>query len=121
MNPNETQVAEEAVVQIMRATRVADAESGPARHSQQTDQCPKISRFAAVYKHGGKWTPAEDAHVAKCAFCQKVLDMFASAMSKVAQAETHSEAKSKAEEETFRDMNVKKPGTPGAGDEPKPG
>lgn len=120
MNPqNDTQVAEEAVVQILRATRIVEAEApGPTRHSQQTDQCPNIARFTAVYCAGARWLPEESAHVATCPFCQKVLDMFATAVSKIAQASTVSDAVAKSEEETFRNIDLKKPGT---GDEPKPG
>jgi hypothetical protein len=75
---NEQQVIEEAVAQVLRATRANDAETAPARHTQQTDQCPNIARFAAVFKFRGKWTAAEAQHIlGGCPFCQKVFNMFA--------------------------------------------
>ena len=82
------QVAEQGVVRAVRATRAADAETGPARHSQQTDQCPPIGRFAVVMNAGGSWTEAEAQHVRDCAYCKKVSGMFAAATREAARAET---------------------------------
>jgi hypothetical protein len=86
---NELQVAEEAVARALRATQANDAATGPPRHSEQTDQCPNIARFATVLRFGGKWTAEEANHIASgCRFCQKVFGMFAAAASEAAQAET---------------------------------
>ena len=82
------QVAEQAVVRAVRATRAADAETGPPRHSQQTDQCPHVGRFAVVMNAGGSWSAAESQHVRACAFCQKVFGMFAAATSAAGRDET---------------------------------
>ena len=76
---NEPRVAEEAVVRLLRATRVNDAATAPKRHPRQTDQCPPLARFAALclpHPAGTKppeWTQEEERHTRGCAFCQ---DMF---------------------------------------------
>jgi hypothetical protein len=79
---NEQQVVEEAVARILRATRDNDAETAPTKHSQQTDKCPDITRFAAVFKSRGRWTQDEANHImGGCPFCQKVFAMFVTATS----------------------------------------
>jgi len=104
---NELQVAEEAVARALRATQANDAATGPPRHSQQTDQCPNIARFATVLRFGGKWTPEEDAHIAGgCPFCQKVFAMFVAAT----QEETEYDAN------TDEETRIERPNT-GAPDE----
>src|SRR5215217_587824 len=43
MNVTNDQIVEEAVVNLLRATRANDAETAPTRHSRQTDQCPNVA------------------------------------------------------------------------------
>ena len=114
-----THATETEALQLLRATRAAETGTGPARHSQQTEKCPNIARFAAVYRFGASWTAGESAHVANCPFCQKVLDMFATAASKIAQMDTVTGLSS--EEETHRSVNVKKPPSSGPDDKSKQG
>jgi hypothetical protein len=83
------QMTDEAVARLLRATRANDTAAAPTRHSQQTPQCPHAARFAAVMKFGDKWTAEENAHLATgCAFCAKVTEMFAKALTAAAQTET---------------------------------
>ena len=112
---NEQQVAEQAVVRAVRATRAADAETGPARHSQQTDRCPHVGRFAAVMNAGGSWSAAEAEHVRACAFCQKVFGMFAATAGEAARDETVLGLT--ASQDTQFGLNLPKP----SGDTTKPG
>ena len=112
---NEQQIAEEGVVRALRATRANDAETGPPRHSQQTDQCPNVARFAVVMNFGGKWSSAEAKHVSGCAFCQKVFGMFAAAAREIARDETVLGL------ETTQDTQFGLPMPKPPGDKPKPG
>jgi hypothetical protein len=124
MNKTDEQVAEQTVVRVLRATRANDAETAPARHSQQTPQCPHISRFAAVLKFGAKFTPEEEAHIKSgCKFCKRVGSTFAAAMSAQMQEETVHNLSAGAED-TVTGIGATKPKKPkkpeAPGDAPKP-
>lgn len=82
------QATEETVVRLLRATRANDTESAPRRHSQQTDRCPPIGRFNTVFRCGGAWSPAEQAHVEGCPFCDRVRLMFTRAADAGAEEKT---------------------------------
>lgn len=89
MNELDLQPAtEETVVRLVRATRANDADAAPARHSQQTDRCPPVARFSAVLRCGGAWTADEQAHIRDCRFCQRVRDMFVTAIPAAADDQT---------------------------------
>jgi hypothetical protein len=45
----------------------------PARHHQQTDDCPSLLRFPTSVRNG--WSPKDRRHVTCCDFCQKVTAM----------------------------------------------
>jgi hypothetical protein len=122
MNVSQEQRAiEEAAVRAVRATRARDEATAPARHSQQTDQCPNIARFTMVNKFGARWSTAELAHIGGCPFCARVKQMFADAMKEVAQDETVVDLSANSEE-TVTEMKGRKPAKPDTpGDAPKPG
>lgn len=81
MNDLDLQPAtEETVVRLVRATRANDADAATTRHSQQTDRCPSVARFSAVLRCGGSWSTDEQAHIRDCRFCQRVRDMFVTAI-----------------------------------------
>jgi hypothetical protein len=122
MNVGNEQLVEEAVAGLLRAARANDAEAAPARHSRQTDQCPNIARFAAVFKCGAKWTPEERAHTLGCGFCLDVMKTFTTAAAINAQEDTVAGL------DTSNDTHVggppksgKKRKGSGPGDPPKPG
>jgi hypothetical protein len=121
MNASNERRVEEATVGLLRATRANDAESAPARHSRQTDQCPNIARFAAVFKCGGMWTPAEAAHVLSCPFCLDVMRMFSTSSAATGAEDTV--VSFDPGHETHIGLPQPKPGKSGKppGDKPKPG
>lgn len=119
---NDQQVIEETVSRLLGATRANDTETAPARHSQQTDQCPNVARFAAVFKFREKWTAEEANHIlGGCPFCKKLFDMFQSTtaqedtvMNMDANQETHIEVPQKGKKGS---KSSEKPKTP---EKPKP-
>lgn len=119
---SEQQVVEEAAVRALRATRASDARTAPARHSQQTPQCPHVARFVAVMQFGGTWSPEESAHLAAgCPFCEKVRRMLAAALAPD-EDETVLNVTATTGEETVTEIDsakLKKPGKKGTpGDTP---
>jgi hypothetical protein len=123
MNKTNEQVAEEAVVRVLRATHANDAATAPARHRQQTSQCPHVSRFAAVLKFHDQWTSEEFAHLQSgCPFCKRVQHMFAAALAEAAKEDTVVNLSKSGSEETVLGLSPRKPAKPDApGDAPKPG
>jgi hypothetical protein len=112
MNKTDERGTEEAVVRVLRATRANEAAGAPARHSQQTGQCPHLARFAAVLKFGGRWTPGEEAHLqTRCAFCTRVRHTFSTARAAVAQEDTVLNL-SAGSEETVTGLPPAKPAKP---------
>jgi hypothetical protein len=119
---NEQQATEETTVRTLRAIRARDAATAPARHSQQTDQCPNVARFAAVLRFKtSKWTPEENAHVDSCPFCQRVRNMFSFAMKEAAQEETVIDLSTNSEETVSGLKPRKPPKSDPPGEMPKPG
>ncbi len=55
---------------VMRAAIARDIADVPAQHRLWTPQCPPLPRFAAA---DPAWSPEEQAHIANCAYCQKML------------------------------------------------
>jgi hypothetical protein len=112
---NETQVSEEALVRILRATRANDAEAAPKRHRRQTDQCPSIVRFAAVLRRAGGsaegWTAAESGHIRGCAFCQSLSRLFAAAAADATGELTVSGMSPNEDTQTGAPLPAKKSGT----------
>ncbi len=116
---DEIAVEEEAAVRALRATKVNDAASGgPVRHSEQTDQCPHVARFATVYRFNGRWTAPEQHHVDRCAFCLRVRQMFLAAATVATEEDTVTNFVSP-EETTALNLPAAKVKLPG--DNPKPG
>jgi len=56
---------------LVRGYFALELEDIPARHREQTDQCPSLLRFVEASREG--WGAQEQEHISSCGYCQKTL------------------------------------------------